>query len=346
MARSTSTQRLQYGVEVAPGTAVPADRLLSSLSVSLNPQVESDSFRPKGFKYPTVVTPNKEWGGGDLEGTATYDEVVVPLSSVLGKATVAEAMDGATATGAYRWSFSPDSSAADDPAIFTLEEGDSSIAERMTHAMVTDFDLDISRSEVSLGGSLFGQRVETGIVQTAGATPLAADLVPILPGQVCIYIADTPAALESAPGVSDPAKRQGTALSVHPSIGGRFDPVWYLNCVLPSFGTYVEAPEPDFTLDYMVEANAAGLEWLDHFRTGKTQFVRVEATGPRIYEGATAAEDVYYRLTWDFAVKTLEPGEKSDEDGVYAIAPSLQVVHDPTWGKASEVTVTNKVAAL
>lgn len=343
MARATSTQRLQYGVETEPGTAVPADRLLSSLSVSLNPQVESESFRPKGFKYPTVVAANKEWGGGDLEGSATYDELIVPLASILGMPVSSEVMDGPTPTGAYRHVFSPSSSAADDPAIFTLEEGDPSIAERMTHAMVTDFDLDISRSEVSLGGSLFGQRVETGITLTPDAEPLAADLVPILPGQVCIYIADTHAALESAPGVSDAAKRQGTALSVHPSIGGRFDPVWYLNCVLPSFGSYVEAPEPDFTLDYMVEANEAGLEWLDHFRTGKTQFVRVEATGPRIYDGAA---DVFYRLTWDFAVKTLEPGEKSDEDGVYAISPSLQVVHDPTWGKASEVTVTNQVAAL
>ena len=343
MARSTSTQSLQFGRETVPGTAVPANRLLSSLGVSLNPQVESESFRPKGFKYPTVVAANKEWGGGDLEGTPTYDELVVPLSSILGQATVAQIMDGPTPTGAYRWTFEPSSSGADDPAIFTLEEGDDTTAERMTHAMVTDFNLDISRSEVSLGGSLFGQRVETGIAKTPAAEPLAADLVPILPGQVCIYLADTPEGLEVSPGVSDPAKRQGTALSINPSIGGRFDPVWYLNCVLPSFGSYVEAPEPDFTLEYMVEANANGLEWLDRFRTGETQFVRVEATGPRIYDGTT---DQFYRLAWDFAVKTLEPGEKSDEDGVYAIQPTLQVVHDPTWGKASQVVVVNTVAAL
>ena len=69
----------------------------------------------------------------------------------------------------------------------------------------------------------------------------------------------------------------------------------------------------------------------------------MEATGPRIYDGTT---DQFYRLAWDFAVKTLEPGEKSDEDGVYAIQPTLQVVHDPTWGKASQVVVVNTVAAL
>jgi hypothetical protein len=344
MARSTSTQSLQYGKEATPGTAVPANRKLQSMSVALNPQVESESFRPKGFKYPTVVAANKEWGGGDLEGTPTYDEIVVPLSSILGQATVAQIMDGATPTGAYRWTFSPSSSAADSPAIFTLEEGDATTAERMTHAIVTDFDLDISRSEVGMGGSLFGQSIVTGVAKTAGAAALSADMVPILPGQVCVYVADTPAALEISAGVSDPAKRQGQALSIHPSIGGRFDPIWYLNCVLPSFGSYVEAPEPDFTLEYMVEANTVGLAWLDKFRTGMTQFVRIEATGPRIYDGAVT--DQFYKMTWDFAVKVLEPGEKSDEDGVYAIQPTLQVVHDAAWGKASSLTVINKVAAL
>jgi hypothetical protein len=343
MARQTSTQAVQYGREATPGTAVPANRLLSSLSVMLSPQVESNAFRPKGFKYPTVVAANKEWGGGDLEGTPTYDEIIVPFAGVLCEPVTSEIMDAATPTGAYRHVFSPSSQGADTIAIYTLEEGDDTTAERMAHSLITDFNLDVSRDEVGLGGTVVGQRVETGIARTAGATPLAEDLVPILPGQVCVYLADDHAGLESAPGVSDVAKRLGTVLKVEPSIGGRFDPVWYLNCVLDSFATYVEAPEPDFSVDFTVEANAVGLEWLDNFRTGATKFLRVEATGPRIYDGAT---DVFYRLTWDFAVKTLEPGEKSDEDGVYAIQPSLQVVHDPTWGKATEVTVINTVAAL
>lgn len=344
MARQTSTQAVQIGLEAVAGTAVPATKSLQSLSVTLNPQVESSAFRPKGSKYPTVVTANKEWAGGDLEGTPTYDEIVVPLSSVLTQATVSEVMDGATPTGAYRWVFDPASQGADDPAIFTVEEGDSTQAERMTHGLVTDFDLEMNRGEVSMGGSMIGQRIETGVALTADPDPLAVDLVPIQPGQVCVYVADTVAGLESAPGVSNAAARQGTALSVHPSIGGRFDPVWYLNCVLESFGTYVEAPEPDFTVEYMVEANAAGLEWLDRFRTGATQFVRIEATGPAIYSDGDTT--VNYRLTWDFAVKTLEPGEKSDEDGVYAIQPTLQVVHDAAWGKASQVTVVNTVPSL
>lgn len=344
MARSTATQVTQIGKEVTPGTTVPANRKLSSLGLAINPAVESEAFRPKGFKYPTLVNNNKEWASGSVDGAATYDELVYPLASVLGQPVVSQIMDGATPTGAYRWVFSPSSSGIDTPQTYTVEEGDSTAAERASYFLFTDFDLDISRSEVQLGGGAIAQRMEKGVTLTAGAAAVSTDAVPILPGTVCIYVADTPAALEISAGVSDPAKRLGTALAVHPQIGGRFDPIWYLNCSLNSFGGHVETPEPDFTVDFTVEANAAGLVWLDHYRAGKTQFVRIESIGPRIYDGATT--DQFYTLRWDFAVKVSEPGEKSDEDGVYAIQPELQVVHDAAWGKASQVTVINKVAAL
>lgn len=328
MARSTVAQRVQVGVEDTPGTTVAANKSLGSLSFAMNPSVETSTFRPKGNKYPTVVAPNKEFAEGDLTGTPTYDEIVYALSSVFGKATVT------TVGAATTWVFSPVSEGADDPQTYTVEEGDAAQAERTSHVLVTDFSMDIARDEVSLDGSAIGQRVETGVALTPAAAPVVPDLVPILPGQVCVYVSDDPATL------GDPANRQGTVLHANPSIGGRFNPVWYLNCVLDSFGAFVEAPEPDFAIDYMVEANAAGMAWLDHYRDASTWYVRIEATGPEIEAG------VNYKFTWDFAVKVDEPGEKSDEDGIYAISPALTVVHSPSWGKATQITVVNTVAAL
>lgn len=196
-----------------------------------------------------------------------------------------------------------------------------------------------------MGGDGIAQRLQDSVALTAGATAVATDLQPILPGQVCLYVADTYAALESSPGVTDTAKRIQNALAIHPSIGGRFDPVWYLNCVANSFGGHIETAEPDYALDFTVEANATGMGWLTKFRSGQTQFIRIEATGKNIYNAGVAL-NTNYRLRWDFAVKVLEPGEKSDEDGVYAIQPNLQVVHDPTWGQASKVEIVNKVSAL
>lgn len=348
MARSTVAQGQQIGKEVTPGTAVAATKRLGALGFSLNPSVESEARRPRGSKYASMVAVNKEWSEGDLTGTATYDEIVYALSSIFTTATVAQIMDAATPTGAYSWTFTPSSLGADNPVTYTVQEGQSTggaIAEQVSHVLVTDLDLNMSRDAVEVGGSVIGQQVQTGVTLTANPTDVAANLVPIQPGDVCVYVSATAAGLDAA-GASNPANRQGKVLSIHPSVGGRFSPVWYLNCVLSSFGAFVEAPEPDFTVDYTVEADAAGMAWLANFRAGTTQFVRIEALGPVIYAGNGSTTQQRYTFRWDFAVKCLEPGEKSDEDGVYAISPVLQVVHDPTWGKATQVTVINKTAAL
>lgn len=344
MARSTATQATQIGKEATPGTSVAATKKLLGMGIALNPAVESEAFRPKGMKYPSLVNVNKEWVSGAVDGSATYDEIVYPLASVMGTPVITQIMDGGTPTGAYRWIFSPSTSGVDTPITYTVEEGDATIAEKASYGLFTAFGLDISRSEVSLSGEMIAQRLTKGVALTAGATAVAADPKPILPGQVCIYVSATQAGLESG-GVSDPAKRWGQALAINPSIGSRFDPVWYLNCAIDSFGSHIETPEPDYELEFTTEANAAGMAWLDYFRDGTTQFVRIEAFGPVIYNQG-AALNTRFMLRWDFAVKVLEPGEKSDEDGVYAIAPTLQVVHDATWGRASQVTVINKVAAL
>lgn len=337
MARSTVAQAVQIGKETTPGVAVPANKRLQSLSVALSPEVESSSFRPRGSKYVTTVAANKEWSSGDLEGTPTYDEIVYPLSSVFTGATVAAVMDGATPTAANVWTFEPSTNDADLPVTFTLEQGDATLADQAAHLLFTDFGMNFTRDEVSLSGSAFAKALVRGFTLTPDPVAVAADLVPILPGQVCLYASSDPATLGTE------ATHIDTGLSLDLKVGGRFNPVWYLNCRADSFGAFVEAPEPDYSADLMLEADASGMEWAERFRTGETTFLRIEATGPEIEVGVP---ETAYRLTWDLAVKVLEPGEYSDEDGLYAIGPALQVVHDASWGRASRITVVNTVTAL
>lgn len=337
MARSTVAQRTQIGRESVPGTQVPAAKSLQSLSLDLSPSVESTPFTPKGSKFTTVVTPNQEWVEGDLSGTPTYEEIIYPLSSILCKPVTTQVMNGATPTGAYEHVYSPATFGADQVNTFTVETTDGVQTERINHVLFTEFGLEVSRSQASMSGSVIGQRLEIGQTQTASPTAVAAEVTPIAPGQVCIYAASTPA------GLSDTANRQGAVLSLNVSVGGRFNPVWFLNCTLPSFSTFVEAPEPEYEAEYSVEANPAGLEWLTRWRAGETRFIRMEATGPQVVPGQPTTARLF---RWDMAVKVSEPGEMSDTDGVWGIAPTLRVVHDPTWGRALQVTVRNTVAAV
>jgi hypothetical protein len=158
----------------------------------------------------------------------------------------------------------------------------------------------------------------------------------VLPGQFSVWAADNTTDLGLATGTG---VKLASVISAGVNVGGRYNPTWFLNAALASFASIVEDPEPDYNIDFLTEADAAGLNWLTLLSSGATRFLRLEAVGPTIYSGGTPAG---YKLTWDFAVKVTDPGDFSDEDGVYAVGPTLQVVHDGTWGKTSLITVQNK----
>jgi hypothetical protein len=265
---------------------------------------------------------------------------VIPLSGAIDTATVTQVMDGATPTGAYEWTFTPDSEDADDPKTFTLEQGQASTqAEMFSHLMFTGFGLEVSRSEVSLSGSGFARSAVSGHTLTPGlSTP--EDLTPITPGQFCVYLGDTPADLDI------PANRLTRVISASPNIEDRFNPAWFVDCTQDSFTAFVENPDGvggEYGLT--VEADDAGMAWLPRMREGTTHFLRLEATGPVIYN-AGEQTDLRMLFRWDMAVKVLNADTWSDEDGIYAIPWTLQPVHDGGWGKAMEVMVRNTVSTL
>lgn len=344
--RSTAAQVTQIGLEAVAGTAVPATRRLGSMSISPSINAEADVFRPEGMKFGTTQVLNREWTTADVGGKPTYEEVVIPLCGAVDSPTVSQVMDGVTPTGAYEWLFEPDSAQADNPKTFSLERGqEGASVEKAAHLLFTAFGLEISRTEVNLTGSAFAKALTQAAGGLTAALDIPTDLTPITPGSVCIYMADTHAALESAPGVSDATKRRVRVISANPSIEDRYNPAWFVNCTEDSFTTFVENPDgAGGGLSLTEEAdNANGMAILANLRAGDTKFVRIEATGPVIYN-AGVQPDLRHLFRWDMALKVENPDAFSDEDGIYAIPWTLRPVHDSTWGKAMSILVRNKVA--
>jgi len=91
--RTGVTQVIQLGAESVPGILTPANRLLQSLSIAPDIQIDTNPYRPMGSKFDTLVVPNKEWVAARVTGPATYGEIIYPLSSVFGPAVI-------TSTGA------------------------------------------------------------------------------------------------------------------------------------------------------------------------------------------------------------------------------------------------------
>lgn len=336
--RQTVAQIQQIGKEATPGTAVPATKRLGSMTLSPGVSAEVGMFRPQGMKFATVQSLNQEWVEGDLEGQPTYDEVVYPLAGALGAPVSSSILDGATPTTAYQHVFTPKSDQADTPLTFTLEQGDAVQAEKIAHLLFTGFSMDISRSAVSVGGSFIGKAIQKAITLTP-ALAIPTDLKPILPGHFSVSTAATAAGLSAG-------SKLLRVVSAAPSVGDRYNPAWFVNSAEQSFTTFVENAEgPSAESGLTLEADANGMALLDKLRDGSTLYLRLEAKGENIYN-AGAQLNLTYRFTWDMAVKASAVETWSDEDGIWAIPFTFQMVHDPTWGKSQQVTVVNKLQTL
>jgi hypothetical protein len=323
--RASVFEGIQVGVETTSGTGVAAGKKLQSMSIDPQADVTVDMFRPSGNKYATVAASGKDLVSAQVKGKVTYTEIVYPLSSLLGAATIT----GPNTDGAYTWAFNPASQSADAFKTFTVERGSAVHAEKWTYGLFSSLGLKLNRETVDLTGAMVGQALTDGITMTA--SPSALTLVPVLGKQISVFVDTTAAGLGTT--------QLGRVLQLEVSLGDKYEPLWVLDNTQSSFVATVEKA-PNATSKLMVEADAAGMALLADVRAGNTKFVSIVATGPLI-AGATN-----YSITLNLALKLSKPDPFADDDGVYAIGFNGQVAHDPTWTKALSCTVVTTLATL
>lgn len=300
-------QRTQVGVETTPGTSVAADKRLQSLSIEPAIQSNIQMFTPAGNKLATVQALNQEWTSANVTGQPTYDEMLYALASLLGEPV------STTGTEATSHAFTINPSSADTPATFTVETGSPTYANRFTHALMQSMNLNISRTGIDLSGTMLGQLFETDITLTS--SPTTDPLVPILPGDVSVYVDDTAAGLGTT--------KLTRAFQANLSVPAKYNPLWVLDASHASWASYVEAELP-ITLALTVQMDATGMAFLDNMREGSSAFIRVEAIGPEVATG----ED--YEFSYDLSGKVSAISTFEDREGVYAVTWTFQVVDDTT----------------
>lgn len=334
--RSTISQKVQLGVETTPGTAVAATKQLLALSLGLNVAEDVNTFQPKGGKYATVVYNGKEWTDVDVSGTATYSEIQYPLSSAITTPTTAQLMDAATPTGAYQWTWDPTSFGPDNPKTYTVEEGSSARAHRAANVIFTATGLTFDRKNVALKGDGIAAAIQDGIAMTSsGVTSIPT--VPIKPTDISVFVDSASANLGNT--------KMLRVISGDWELTSRYKALFVVDSANPSFVATVES-DPGSTFKLKMEADTLGMGLLSDFRLGSTKFIRFQATGPKIYSGATTPADVYSSYTLDVAGKISAVSKFEDSDGVYAIEYTFTVVHDATWGRAFLAKLVNTQATL
>lgn len=333
--RTAISQTVQVGAEstATPGTAVVTGKAMTAMGIEMGPSITFDRFRPQGFKYATIVTPNMEFVQANLTGRPTYTEIVYPLSGLLGGATLATPSGG---TASRSWTFNPSSTGNDIPITYTVAVGGTAAtdrAEKFSYGLVTGLTIPFSRSEITMTGTMIGQIMSIGVgtaLMVGTATSVA--LVPVLSSQVCVYSDATSGSLGSS--------RLTRVMNGELSITNKYAPLWTVDCTVPSFAAHIDV-EPQARLRLTVEADAAGLAHYTNAQAGTTEFLRVEATGTVIEAGS-----IKYKMTWDMAGKIIEIGTFTDTDGVYAYDITYDVVYDGTWTKALQCVVINNLTSL
>jgi len=324
--RSTLLQGVQVGVETVPGTSVAATKKLLDTSLEMSVQTDMQRYRPIGQKYASSLVLGKEWSEAAVSGALSYTDLIYLLASVLTSPTSTQ-LGGTTA-----WShvFSSLPRAVDTPKTFTLEFGGAVRAQKFTYGLMTDFGFTVNRSEASISGTFMGQQMQDGITISPGATDLEEK--PVLPQTCDVWMDATFGGLGTT--------KLTRLLNYGFSIGSRYAPVWVVNSAQQAFVAHVET-EPTVQFTFMVEADTQGMGPLATLRAGSTQFVRFKATSADL-----AGTGNPYSFTLDCAGKVSGVSNFQDQDGVYAIEYTWDVVYDPTWTNAMLATVVNKQTAL
>lgn len=150
MAREAASIVTQLGREETPGTAVSSYLTLSSLNLTVSPELDVKRYRAAGKRVSTTSVLNKKMGTGRYEGGASYNELAIILANLIGPT----GQPAAVGSGGYGWTFTPNSTGPDTPYIYTARRGDSEAAQIYSYLFSKSLQMNVSRDEVTLSGDM------------------------------------------------------------------------------------------------------------------------------------------------------------------------------------------------
>jgi len=323
----------EIGIETVPGTPVPSTVKFGGLVIELDTVLELDRIAPSGNLFDTIAAPRQESSSGSLSGYPTYPELAYVFSNVFG-AAVTTTPTGATTTRRYQWA--PSSTTPWTPRTWTIRRGMvGNTAELAAYGLLAGVGMSFSRTaQPEVSGDLFAYALD--YTASVGATGLTVpSLVPILPGQVCVYMDPTAAAIGGTR-----LTRDFTAAF---EIGGLFGPFWPLDCTLTSFGGHAPLKPDSTTLTLQMGNDTQGRALVPPMRAGDSRYIRIEATGPTIDAGPPA---YHHRLQIDAACKVVDAPSRGDADGLATLEWTFGLFDDPTFGGALKITLDTNVPSI
>lgn len=181
------------------------------------------------------------------------------------------------------------------------------------------------------GALLTGGGSIAATTSTPFALPTSSDVIPIMPGEVNVYLDTTFGAIGTTQYTGDFACGWG--------IGDRRNPVWTLNRSLNSFSSTVQTkPNPTFTLS--VNNDPTGRQLIPVMRAGTSRFVRIECIGPVIGGGYS------FEYVIDLHGKIVQAPGQGDVNGARSLDWTFRTMHSSAWGQAQRIRLRTDLSAL
>lgn len=321
--RASVNRQVQLGVESTPGTPVPANKSLPTLSLALTRVLETKQFRSQGYKPNTANQILKDYGSGQVTGPLDYLQIIYPLNSMV--TGVIATPGGGTLSRTH--TFTPAAIGADAFKTFTIQEGDTTAARQMANSVFSEFGVTANLSTAEINGAILGT---TPTTVTLTGSPTAIALLPVNIREIDLFMDTTFAGLGTTK-ITD-------AESIEFKITNKYALKWVLNTTNTSFKDIIEVA-PNLTFSFQTEDNAQSRSLYDSLNTNPVKYLRMQATGPII----EAALTYYIKLDVGCYVTGTE---QTDVDGVWSYKYDCVPIYTPTFPGAWSVVVQNTITAL
>jgi hypothetical protein len=278
-------RQLQIGVESTSGTAVPANKLLPSITMALDPVFNATKYKGTGRRFNSLVVPDgQEAVTGALAGAVTFTELIYPASMAWGAAAITTPAGG---VNAKQWVWNVPLTGRVNPKSMTIEQGDSDDSERAAYGILTDLGLDLSRAGTALSGALLAQAIEKYSALSGGswtgmtASPTAIALSPVLPKRWDVYADNIYTALGTT--------KLTRCFKANFAYGGAFIPFYPMNSALSTYAGAADGIDVSAALSLSLGKDLAGEGFWTPGRAGSKRYLRVVALGDYVDNYFTTA---------------------------------------------------------
>lgn len=326
--QATVNSVTQVGPEVTPGTGVAATHVWASMYLSDEPKLDTKQYVAQGRLYPASSFRGKGWSELKPVGEADYNDIVYPLSSMFGAATITTPVGSTTAR---QWLWTPVLKGAALGQTFTIERGTAVQARKYAYTIFDALTLNYSKDEIAIDGHAYGREIATGITLTAAVPELAAQ--PARGTDTNIYLDTTSGGIGTTQ-----LTRVGSASF---SFANYCAPYYGIDKTQTSYSVIVP-DQPQVTAKFKVAADAAGMALYNHLTAGDKVYMRFSTVGVLIDGTAD------YSLIIDCVGYISAPAAFGDDQKIEAIEYTLTIGEDSAWssGTSMIITVINAIQAL